>query len=173
MILEDQDLLGTPDQWGKVLTLIPEQSLRESLEKVMSQCSNSHQRWNTIQSEISKAINKVGLGVVLDQILDLFLDLFLICHEMYCWLCMVIMVFLSSDMYFMSFPLTEWLQEGHQAKLSHRDHSAAGVSTSRYSCNKRAQPSAQVPLLHPPQDRAGLCVLWPKEGWCFWPHGCP
>lgn len=58
MILEDQDLLGTPDQWGKVLTLIPEQSLRESLEKVMSQCSNSHQRWNTIQSEISKAINK-------------------------------------------------------------------------------------------------------------------
>lgn len=84
MILEDQDLLGTPDQWGKVLTLIPEQSLRESLEKVMSQCSNSHQRWNTIQSEISKAINKVGLGVVLDQILDLFLDLFLICHEMYC-----------------------------------------------------------------------------------------
>ncbi|XP_042885532.1 DNA primase small subunit-like [Penaeus japonicus] len=58
LILEDQDLLGTPDQWGKVLALIPEQSLRESLEKVMSQCSNSHQRWNTIQSEINKAINK-------------------------------------------------------------------------------------------------------------------
>lgn len=66
LILEDQDLLGTPDQWAKVLALIPEQSLRESLEKVMSQCSNSHQRWNTIQSEISKAINKVGLGLVLE-----------------------------------------------------------------------------------------------------------
>ncbi|XP_045613645.1 DNA primase small subunit [Procambarus clarkii] len=58
LILEDQDLLGTPELWSKILSLIPDQTLRESLEKTMPQCSNSKQRWNTIQTEITRALNK-------------------------------------------------------------------------------------------------------------------
>ncbi|XP_071541812.1 DNA primase small subunit isoform X2 [Panulirus ornatus] len=58
LILEDQDLLRTPELWGRILALIPDQNLQESLAKIMPQCSSSQQRWNTIQTEIGKAVNK-------------------------------------------------------------------------------------------------------------------
>ncbi|KAK3874604.1 hypothetical protein Pcinc_020463 [Petrolisthes cinctipes] len=58
LVLEDQDMLGDAEGWGKVLALIPDQTLRESLETLMPQCSSSKQRWSTIQSEVNKAVNK-------------------------------------------------------------------------------------------------------------------
>ncbi|XP_053645624.2 DNA primase small subunit [Cherax quadricarinatus] len=58
LILDDQDLLGTPELWDKILALIPDQTLRDSLGKAMPKCSSSRQRWTTIQTEITKAINK-------------------------------------------------------------------------------------------------------------------
>lgn len=57
-LLEEQDFLGTSERWGKFLSFIPDQSLQESLEGLMPQCSNSLQRWNIIQQEVNKAINK-------------------------------------------------------------------------------------------------------------------
>lgn len=59
-MLEEQDFLGDAEGWGKVLALIPDQTLRQSLETLMPQCSSSKQRWSTIQSEVSKAVNKVS-----------------------------------------------------------------------------------------------------------------
>ncbi|XP_066958334.1 DNA primase small subunit [Macrobrachium rosenbergii] len=58
IILEDQDLLGTPELWGKVLALIPDADIREALDRTMPQCVNSRQRWNTIQAEINRQVNK-------------------------------------------------------------------------------------------------------------------
>lgn len=60
LVLEEQDLLGDAEGWGKVLALIPDQTLRQSLETLMPKCSSSKQRWSTIQSEVSKAVNKVS-----------------------------------------------------------------------------------------------------------------
>ncbi|KAK7079352.1 primase, DNA, polypeptide 1 (49kDa) [Halocaridina rubra] len=58
LMLVDQEILSTPDQWKKVLALIPDPTLRESLENVMPQCVNSQQRWNTIELGITKATSK-------------------------------------------------------------------------------------------------------------------
>ncbi|XP_045120220.1 DNA primase small subunit-like [Portunus trituberculatus] len=58
VVLEDQDMLGTPERWKKFLKHIPDQGLQDTLDKLMPQCSNSSQRWNIIQSEVTKAINK-------------------------------------------------------------------------------------------------------------------
>lgn len=52
-------MLGTPERWKKLLSLIPDQGLREALDGLMVQCNNSVQRWSTIQHEVTKAINKV------------------------------------------------------------------------------------------------------------------
>lgn len=58
VVLEEQDMLGTPERWKKLLSLIPDQGLREALDGLMVQCNNSVQRWSTIQHEVTKAINK-------------------------------------------------------------------------------------------------------------------
>ncbi|KAG7172068.1 DNA primase small subunit-like [Homarus americanus] len=58
LILSDQDLLGTPQLWGKVLALVPDPALRESLENTMPQCVNSQQRWSTIKTEINRTLSK-------------------------------------------------------------------------------------------------------------------
>lgn len=58
VVLEEQDMLGTPERWKKFLKLIPDQGLQDTLDRLMQQCSNSSQRWNIIQSEVTKAINK-------------------------------------------------------------------------------------------------------------------
>jgi len=57
IVCDEQDMLSSPEQWNKILALIPDQSLREALEKSMSSCSNSLHRWKTIESEIKKIIN--------------------------------------------------------------------------------------------------------------------
>ncbi|XP_064110428.1 DNA primase small subunit-like [Macrobrachium nipponense] len=58
IILEDQDFLSTPELWGKILALIPDTEIREALNRTMPQCVNSRQRWNTIQAEINRQVNK-------------------------------------------------------------------------------------------------------------------
>ncbi|RXG60656.1 DNA primase small subunit, partial [Armadillidium vulgare] len=56
--LEDQDSLGSEEKWNKILSLIPDVELRENLSKVMPQCCNSLQRWETIKNEIEGWKNK-------------------------------------------------------------------------------------------------------------------
>ena len=66
VVLEDQEMLGTPERWKKILNLIPNKELQDTLNEMMQQCNNSTQRWSIIQSEVTKAINKVRERIVLD-----------------------------------------------------------------------------------------------------------
>ena len=45
-------MLGTPERWNKILALIPESSLKTSLEETMPKCNDSKQRWQTIKAEL-------------------------------------------------------------------------------------------------------------------------
>ncbi|XP_076042823.1 DNA primase small subunit isoform X2 [Oratosquilla oratoria] len=56
--IDDQDMLGNKERWTKFLALIPDQSFRESLEKLMPQCSNSLERWVIIEKEIDQLVAK-------------------------------------------------------------------------------------------------------------------
>lgn len=52
--LKDQDILGTPDRWNKVLLLIPDDELRNTIAADMSGLNGSIERWNMMNKRINE-----------------------------------------------------------------------------------------------------------------------
>lgn len=61
MIVNDQDFLGSNEQVGKVLSLIPDLKVREEIEKEMKNHSNSKNRWKALVRIVDESQAKVGL----------------------------------------------------------------------------------------------------------------
>jgi DNA primase small subunit len=56
LCLVDQDILGTPERWDKVLSLIPDEDLRRTVALKMPECSDSVKRWNMMNTLINEYV---------------------------------------------------------------------------------------------------------------------
>lgn len=52
LCLKDQDILGCPEQWGKVLALISDEELRSDIASQMEKGKNSVDRWNMLVKRV-------------------------------------------------------------------------------------------------------------------------
>ncbi|KAK3915616.1 DNA primase small subunit [Frankliniella fusca] len=58
MCVEDQDILGTPEKMSKVLSLVPEDQMRQEIEKEMVKQSTSKARWAALTSVVQSWIKR-------------------------------------------------------------------------------------------------------------------
>ena len=58
-----QDILGTPERWQKVIALIPDEQLRNKLDKDFANLKNSEQRW----SKLVKMTNEINQDEIMLQ----------------------------------------------------------------------------------------------------------
>jgi DNA primase small subunit len=56
LCLKDQDILGTPPRWDKVLALIPDDDLRADLAGHMEKGKDGVERWNTLRERTIRYI---------------------------------------------------------------------------------------------------------------------
>ncbi|KAG8307270.1 primase, DNA, polypeptide 1 (49kDa) [Homalodisca vitripennis] len=70
MIVGDQDFLGTKERMAKVLTLIPDKTVREEVERAMNDCSTSKDRWNALVKTVNSAAQIKNLKWKLKHVVD-------------------------------------------------------------------------------------------------------
>ncbi|XP_034241766.1 DNA primase small subunit [Thrips palmi] len=58
MCVEGQDILGTPERIAKVLALVPDEQLRQDMEREMNKHNTSLPRWQALQAVFQNAVKK-------------------------------------------------------------------------------------------------------------------
>jgi hypothetical protein len=60
MCVEEQDILGTTAAMQKFLSLIPDEPMRQELEKELQKHSTSKQRWDAVTKYVRELRGKVA-----------------------------------------------------------------------------------------------------------------
>lgn len=59
MVVDGQDMLGTAEGMTKVLALIPDDQLKQDVEKEMNKQGTSSSRWNALLSVVQNTLKRV------------------------------------------------------------------------------------------------------------------
>lgn len=60
MCVEGQDILGNNERMAKVLSLVPDEQLRQDIEREMNKHSTSLLRWHALSAVFQSAVKKVS-----------------------------------------------------------------------------------------------------------------